>query len=89
MERLIMLEGGVPPLFRVSRGNKGVTGEWLASRGNKGVRGEKRSKSKVEGSKWEETRRGRLVASRRRAGKGVGRSEMAQERRPLSIAGKA
>src|SRR5208283_3612852 len=56
MERLVMLEGGCTPLFRVSRGNKGVTGEWLASRGNKGVRGENRSKFKVEGSKWEETR---------------------------------
>jgi hypothetical protein len=44
-------------LFCVSRGNKGLTGEWLASRGNKGVRGEKRPKLKVEGSEWEETRR--------------------------------
>ncbi len=65
MERLVMLEGGCTPLFRVSRGNKGVTGEWLASRGNKGVRGEKRSKSKFEGSKWEETRREWRVSSKR------------------------
>jgi hypothetical protein len=83
------VRGGCTPLFLVSRGNKGVTGEWLVSRGNKGVRGEKRSKLKVEGSKWEETGRGWAVAGRRNEGKGVGRSEMAQERHPLSIAGKA
>jgi len=66
MERLVMLEGGgCTPLFCVSRGNKGVTGEWLASRGNKGVSGRKN-----EG----ETK-----------GNVVGRSEMAQEPRPLSI----
>jgi hypothetical protein len=65
MERLIMLEGGYTPCFCVSRGNKGVTGEWLASRGNKGIRGRK-----SEGEAKDE---------------GVGRPEMAQERRPLSI----
>ncbi len=32
---------GYPPCFCVCRGNKGVTGEWLASRGNKGVSGRK------------------------------------------------
>ena len=72
MERLVMLEGvlrgsgqGCTPLFRVSRGNKGVTGEWLVSRGNKGLNG--------------------FSA----AGEGVGRSELAQEPRPLSIAQRA
>jgi hypothetical protein len=51
------LEGGVPGLFLVSRGNKGVTGEWLVSRGNKGVRGEMRAKFADGVSKWEENPR--------------------------------
>ena len=38
MERLVMGEEGVPPCFCVYKGNKGLTGEWLASRGNKGIR---------------------------------------------------
>jgi hypothetical protein len=41
---------GVPPCFCVCRGNKGLTGEWLASRGNKGVTGrESEEKTKGEG----------------------------------------
>jgi len=69
MERLIMLEGGYTPCFCVSRGNKGLAGEWLASRGTKGVSGRKsEEKTKDEA---------------------VGRPEMAQEHRPLSITGKA
>jgi hypothetical protein len=91
MERLIMLkeearevreakeatkDTPLPPCFCVCRGNKGVTGEWLVSRGNKGLTRE------VASGGW-------LVARRRRESEVVGRSEMVQERRPLSIAGEA
>jgi len=62
-----------PPCFCVSRGNKGVTGEFRGCRGNKGVTGA------VASDEW-------LVASNRSADEGVGRSEMAREQRPLSIA---
>jgi len=71
--------GGYPPCFCVSRGNKGVTGEWLASRGNKGVIGRK-----SEGGA-----KGMRAFAKTALGKGVGRSEMAQEQRPLSITGEA
>src|SRR5208283_2478542 len=82
------------PLFCVSRGNKGVTGEWLVSRGNKGVRGEKQSTAdslqSTEEEKGTVTQRSQRQEHRGHRGRGetekeVGRSEMAQEQRSLSI----
>jgi hypothetical protein len=57
MERLVMLEGECTPLFRVSRGNKGVTGEWLVSGGNKGVSGLPGADERVERSEMVQEQR--------------------------------
>src|SRR5271157_1080774 len=82
----ILRKAPPPPCFCVCRGNKGVTGEWLASRGNKGVswrKSEEEAKS---------VRPFARIALGKGAGREVcvpdgvpGRSEMAQEQRPLSI----
>ena len=83
----ILRESPPPPCFCVSRGNKGITVEFLGSRGNKGL-----TRAVASG--------GCLVASKRRVEEGVvrvvrvpdefaGRVEMAREQRPLNMTGGA
>jgi len=70
MELLVMLEGD-PRVLRI-KGKQRTCGRMACIKGNKEVTEE------VASGGW-------LVASRRRVGEGVGRSEMAQERCPLSM----